>query len=150
MTAVGPVGRLGAWTADHFRAVLVAWIVVAVGLGVLAPRVETALSGAGWEASGSQSVQARDLINRHFGGQSSAALMVVVHSPSAKVGDPAVHSHGRSCRRHPPSRPAGGVGRAAAGRLLDLAGRAYRDRQRRRERVDDRDGCCRRSPSRAI
>ena len=60
MTTVGPVGRLGAWTADHFRAVLVAWIVVAVGLGVLAPRVETALSGAGWEASGSQSVQARD------------------------------------------------------------------------------------------
>ncbi len=83
MTTVGPVGRLGAWTADHFRAVLVAWIVVAVGLGVLAPRVETALSGAGWEASGSQSVQARDLINRDFGGQSSAALMVVVHSSAA-------------------------------------------------------------------
>ena len=84
MTTVGPIGRLGAWTADHFRAVLVAWIVVAVGLGVLAPRVETALSGAGWEASGSQSVQARALIDQHFGGQSSAALMVVVHSP---VGD---------------------------------------------------------------
>ncbi len=88
MTPVGPIGRLGSWTADHFRAVLVAWIVVAVGLGVLAPRVETALSGAGWEASGSQSVQARDLIDRSFGGQSSAALMVVVHSSSAKVGDP--------------------------------------------------------------
>ena len=56
MTALGPVGRLGAWTADHFRSVLVAWLVVAVALGVLAPRVETALSGAGWEASGSQSV----------------------------------------------------------------------------------------------
>ncbi len=89
MTPVGPVGRLGAWTADHFRAVLVAWIVVAIGLGVLAPRVETALSGAGWEATGSQSVQARDLIDKNFGGQSSAALMVVVHSPSATVGDPA-------------------------------------------------------------
>ena len=88
MTAVGPVGRLGAWAAGHFRAVLVAWIVVVVGLGVLAPRVETALSGAGWEASGSQSVQARELINRNFGGQSSAALMVVVHSPAATVGDP--------------------------------------------------------------
>ncbi len=87
MTPVGPIGRLGGWTADHFRAVLVAWIVVAVGLGVLAPRVETALSGAGWEASGSQSVQARELINHNFGGQSSAALMVVVHSSAAKVGD---------------------------------------------------------------
>ncbi len=88
MTVVGPVGRLGAWTAGHFRTVLVAWIVVAVGLGVLAPRVETALSGAGWEASGSQSVQARDLVNRNFGGQSSSALMVVVHSPSSTVGEP--------------------------------------------------------------
>jgi len=89
MTAVGPMGRLGSWTADHFRAVLVAWLVLAVGLGLLAPRVEHALSGAGWEATGSQSVQARELIDRNFGGQSSAALMVVVHSPSAKVGDPA-------------------------------------------------------------
>ncbi|MEO5634796.1 MMPL family transporter [Gaiella sp.] len=89
MTAVGPMGRLGAWAADHFRAVLVAWLVLAVGLGVLAPRVEHALSGAGWEATGSQSVKARELLDRNFGGQSSAALMVVVHSPSAEVRDPA-------------------------------------------------------------
>ncbi len=88
MNAVGPLGRLGAWTSDHFRSVIVAWIVVAVGLGVLAPRVETALSGAGWEASGSQSVQARELIDRNFGGQSSAALMVVVDSPSSTVSEP--------------------------------------------------------------
>ncbi|MCY7301954.1 MAG: MMPL family transporter, partial [Thermoleophilia bacterium] len=89
MTTLGPIGRLGAWMADHFRAVLVAWLVLAVGLGVLAPRVETALSGAGWEASGSQSVEARKLIDENFGGQSSAALMVVVHSPDARFGDSA-------------------------------------------------------------
>ena len=34
-------------------------------------------------------MQARELIDQNFGGQSSAALMVVVHSPTAKVGDPA-------------------------------------------------------------
>jgi RND superfamily putative drug exporter len=89
VSAVGPVGRLGAWTAEHFRVVLVAWIVIAVGLGALAPRVETALSGAGWEASGSESVQARQLVDEHFGGQSSAALMVVVHSPSQTTSDAA-------------------------------------------------------------
>ena len=87
MSPVGPIGRLGGWTADHFRAVLVAWLVVAVGLGVLAPRVETALSGAGWEASGSDSVQARTLIDESFGGHSSSALMVVVHSPSKTTAD---------------------------------------------------------------
>ena len=92
MTGVGPIGRLGAWTADHFRSVLVAWIVVAVGLGALAPKVEHALSGAGWEASGSESVQARELIDKSFGGQSSAALMVVLHAPTTKVTDPAFAS----------------------------------------------------------
>ena len=92
VTGVGPIGRLGAWTADHFRSVLVAWIVVAVGLGALAPKVEHALSGAGWEASGSESVQARELIDKSFGGQSSAALMVVLHAPTTKVADPAFAS----------------------------------------------------------
>jgi RND superfamily putative drug exporter len=65
---VGAIGRLGGWTAGHFRIVAAAWVVVAVGLGVLAPRVETALSGAGWETTGSESVQARQLIDKDFNG----------------------------------------------------------------------------------
>jgi RND superfamily putative drug exporter len=78
--AVGPLGRLGRWTADHVRAVAIAWAIVAVVLGVFAPKVETALSGAGWQANGSESVQARTLIQANFAGLSSSALMVVVHS----------------------------------------------------------------------
>ena len=77
---LGPLGRLGHWTATHFRAVALAWLVVAVGLGVFAPRVEHALSGAGWEATGSESVQARELVDRSFQGQGSYGLMAVVHS----------------------------------------------------------------------
>lgn len=57
--ALGPVGRLGHWSATHARWVFIVWAIVVIGLGVLAPRVETALSGAGWEDSGSQSVAAR-------------------------------------------------------------------------------------------
>jgi putative drug exporter of the RND superfamily len=87
--AVGPVGRLGRWTADHVRAVAIGWVLVAVALGVFAPRVETALSGAGWQANGSQSVQARALVQRNFGGLSSSALMVVVHSPRLTTTAPA-------------------------------------------------------------
>jgi putative drug exporter of the RND superfamily len=86
MSAVGPIGRLGRWTAGHFRAVLAAWIVVALGLGFLAPKVEKALSGAGWEASGSQSVKARQLIDKNFKGLSGYGLMVVVHSASPGAG----------------------------------------------------------------
>jgi RND superfamily putative drug exporter len=86
---VGPIGRLGRWTAEHARVVALGWVVVAVVLGSLAPRVEHALSGAGWEASGSESVRARDLIQQNFGGLSSQALMVVVHSERVTVRDAA-------------------------------------------------------------
>jgi RND superfamily putative drug exporter len=86
--AVGPIGRLGRWTADHARVVAVTWAVTAVALGLFAPRVETALSGAGWQANGSESVQARKLIQENFAGLSSSALMVVVHSPRETVAAP--------------------------------------------------------------
>jgi len=86
---VGPLGRLGRFMATHRRGVAISWLIIVVALGAFAPRVETALSGAGWQASGSQSVQARDLIQANFGGQSSNALMVVLHSPTQTVGSPA-------------------------------------------------------------
>jgi RND superfamily putative drug exporter len=54
--------------------------VIAVGLGILAPRVETALSGAGWQANGSESVEARQQIDRNFSGLGGYALQVAVHS----------------------------------------------------------------------
>ncbi|MGI9557909.1 MAG: MMPL family transporter, partial [Solirubrobacterales bacterium] len=63
--------------------------VVVVVLGFLAPRVEDALSGAGWEASGSESVAARELVDRNFEGLSSSALLVVVSSDEQASGDPA-------------------------------------------------------------
>jgi RND superfamily putative drug exporter len=85
---LGALGRLGRWTAGHVRIVVAAWVVIAVGLGVLAPRVETALSGAGWEATGSESVQARQSIDRGFGGSGTYGLTVVVHAPDRIVSDP--------------------------------------------------------------
>lgn len=86
--AYGPIGRLGRWTATHLKLVAIAWVVVAVGLGALAPRVETALSGAGWEATGSESLKVRETVDREFGGLSSSALMVVVHSADKTAADP--------------------------------------------------------------
>ena len=86
---LGPIGRLGRWTAAHFGAVVATWVVVAVGLGIFAPRVEKALSGAGWEATGSESVHARQLIDKNFNGLGSYGQTVVVHSPDKTVSDPA-------------------------------------------------------------
>ncbi len=86
---VGPIGRLGRWTAAHFRIVAAAWVLVVVGLGVLAPRAEHALSGAGWEATGSESVHARQQIDKNFNGSGSYGLTVVVHARDRTVSDPA-------------------------------------------------------------
>ena len=89
MPKIGPIGRLGRWSATHGKWVAVIWVVIALGLGFLAPRVETSLSGAGWEDTGSQSVAARQLIQDNFGGNSANALMVVVHSPDQTTTSPA-------------------------------------------------------------
>ena len=85
---VGAIGRLGHWTASHFRIVAAMWVVVAVGLGVFAPRAEQALSGAGWEATGSQSVRARAQIDENFNGFGSYGLTVVVQARDETVSGP--------------------------------------------------------------
>ncbi|MDI6911402.1 MMPL family transporter [Nocardioides sp.] len=79
----GPLGRLGVWVTHHTRATAVVWLLVIVGLGAFAPKVEAELSGAGWQADGSESVATRELAQEHFGGNASSAIQVVVHS--AKV-----------------------------------------------------------------
>jgi RND superfamily putative drug exporter len=90
--SVGPIGRLGGWAAVNRRKVFAAWALVAVGLGFFAPKVEHALSGAGWQANGSESVEVRDLVAHEFGGLNSTSLMVVVHSPTETTESPAFAS----------------------------------------------------------
>jgi RND superfamily putative drug exporter len=65
--------------------VLVVWIVVVGVFGAFAPQVSSALSGAGWQDSGSQSVQARELIGKEFAGLNSSALQVVVVSKDGPI-----------------------------------------------------------------
>ena len=121
MREVGPIGRLGRWTATHFRTVAAAWLVIALGFGILAPRVEHALSGAGWEATGSESVQARTLIDQNFGGLSSYGPLVVVHSAEKTITDPAfrraIARSEATLRRSDADR----IRRASASRGVDLA-----------------------------
>ena len=81
----GPLGRLGVAVTRHARATTVVWLLVIVGLGVFAPKVEAQLSGAGWQANGSESVAARELVQDHFGGNASSAIQVVVHSTDGPV-----------------------------------------------------------------
>ncbi|MGZ8647235.1 MAG: MMPL family transporter, partial [Solirubrobacteraceae bacterium] len=86
------LGRLGAWAADHRRAIVVAWCGVVLVLGALAPFADRALSGAGWEALGSESVAARRALEPHFPGRGTYALSVVVTGPRAGMADPTMRS----------------------------------------------------------
>ncbi|MEO6702654.1 MAG: MMPL family transporter, partial [Jatrophihabitantaceae bacterium] len=61
--------------------------------GAFAPSVESALSGAGWQDSGSQSVRARAAITKDFQGMGSSALQVVVHDSTGPIAnDPAAQA----------------------------------------------------------
>ncbi|HEX7058229.1 MAG TPA: MMPL family transporter [Solirubrobacterales bacterium] len=86
---LGPIGHLGRFAATRRRWIFAGWALIAIGLGVLAPRVETALSGAGWQANGSESVTVREQVDRAFGGNGSYALQVAVHSQRLTASDPA-------------------------------------------------------------
>jgi RND superfamily putative drug exporter len=89
--ALGPIGRLGRFAATHRRGVFLSWAIVAIGLGLLAPRVETALSGAGWQANGSESVAVREQMDRSFAGAGAYTLQVAIHSKRLIATDPAFH-----------------------------------------------------------
>ena len=81
----GPLGRLGLWVTNHAKFVTGVWLLLIVGLGAFAPQVEHNLSGAGWQADGSESVAARELAQESFGGNASSAIQVVVHSTDGPV-----------------------------------------------------------------
>lgn len=81
----GPLGRLGLWVTDHRRATALVWLLLVIGLGAFAPKVEANLSGAGWQADGSESVAVRELATASFGGNASSAIQVVVHSTDGPV-----------------------------------------------------------------
>ncbi len=90
VTSPGVLGRAGAAMVTHRRWVFGVWLLALIALGSAAPTVFTSLAGAGWQANGSESVQVRELAQQHFGGNSSAAVQVVVHSDTASIDDTAV------------------------------------------------------------
>ena len=137
---VGPIGRLGRYTATHFRVVLIAWLLIAVVLGFFAPRVETALSGAGWETTGSQSVQARQLIDKNFKGLSSYGLMTVVYSPTKTVSSPSFQAAIANVERTLRADARGQHRDPARRGRVHLPRRAHRDRAGRRRARFQRDG----------
>ncbi|MGA9873763.1 MAG: MMPL family transporter [Rhodococcus sp. (in: high G+C Gram-positive bacteria)] len=87
VSTTGVLGRLGSAMVARRRWVFGIWLIALIALGSAAPSVFSSLAGAGWQANGSESVQVRELAQQHFGGNSSAAVQVVVHSDTASIED---------------------------------------------------------------
>lgn len=85
---MGPLGRLGGWCAGHLPLVAGVWAIGFLCLAALAPRAEEALSGAGWHATGSESVRARAAIEDAFPGRGAYSITVVVDAPGMSAGAP--------------------------------------------------------------
>src|SRR5215211_7728794 len=91
-TPKSTLGRLGAWAADHRRLVVILWGAFVLCLGALAPFADKALSGAGWEAPGSEAGDARRAIESHFPGQGTYALSVVVAGKGGAIDDRSIRA----------------------------------------------------------
>ena len=136
-----PFARLGTWAATHFRRVLMGWVLVVLVFGIFAIHVENALAGAGWQASNSQSVAARAIVEKHFSGLGATGLQVVVvdhHGPIAGGPQgPGRNSEGDPCA---PRRSAGLDRRATSSRRLGVARRSDGNHHRRIRRQLQQDG----------
>src|ERR1700760_1629276 len=116
-TPSGTLARLGAWAADHRRAVVTGWAVAVLCLGALAPFADRALSGAGWEAPRSESTEARRALQSAFPGQGAYGLRVGVAGA-----DGAVLARVRSRLRRDPAVAGVLMPRSGGGRTVIVTG----------------------------
>ena len=82
MSAVGPIGRLGRFTATHVRAVVLSWVAIAVVFGFFAPAGGDGALGR--RLAGQRlpvGARAKPSSRSTSPARAPAALMVVVHSP---------------------------------------------------------------------
>ena len=107
---------------------------------MFAPRVETALSGAGWQANGSESVEVRERLDAEFGGAGAYALQVAVHSRQLTFEAPAFRRSIEGVERVLAASPAVGDVLPAPIRPHHLPRRPHDDRRRHGGEGPQRDG----------
>jgi putative drug exporter of the RND superfamily len=80
--------RLGRFSARRRKPVMLLWLAVACGAAPLAISVNSALSGAGWEAQGSIAQRVRDELRTDFPQVGAEAAVVVIHQANPIATDP--------------------------------------------------------------
>ena len=76
-----PLDRLSRWVTGHRRAVFVAWAALVLLAAPLAITLNGALSGAGWDASGSESEAVRTELRTHYDSHDEALGELLGETP---------------------------------------------------------------------
>ncbi|HEX5365943.1 MAG TPA: MMPL family transporter [Acidimicrobiales bacterium] len=84
----GVFGGLATMAASRPRRVLLVWALVALAAAPLAVTVSSALSGAGWDAQGSEAQEVRHELRRDFPALGAEAAVVVYHQEDPVAADP--------------------------------------------------------------
>jgi putative drug exporter of the RND superfamily len=85
----GPLARLARWSIAHRRIVLLTWVALLIGAGVVSTSIGTRYA-TDFSLPGSESQRALDMLKRDFPAQAGDSDQIVLASPRGKVTDPAV------------------------------------------------------------
>src|SRR4051794_4133657 len=85
----GPLARLARWSIAHRRIVLLTWVALLIGAGVVSASIGTRYA-TDFSLPGSDSQRALDMLKRDFPAQAGDSDQIVLHARSGKVTDPAV------------------------------------------------------------
>jgi putative drug exporter of the RND superfamily len=87
----GPLARLARWSIRHRRIVVVSWVVLLVGAGLVSSSVGTRYA-TDFKLPGSESQRALDMLKRDFPAQAGDSDQIVLHARAGKVTDAAVRA----------------------------------------------------------
>jgi RND superfamily putative drug exporter len=87
----GPLARVACWAIDHRRSVLLSWVALLVGAGIVASSVGTRYA-TDFSLPGSDSQRAVDMLKRDFPSQAGDSDQIVLHARGGKVTDAAVRA----------------------------------------------------------
>ena len=84
----GPLASIARFSVAHKKLVMLVWLAVVVAAAPLAIGLSSALSGAGWDAQGSDAEKVRQELRKDFPQVGAEAAMIVVQQPTPVTESP--------------------------------------------------------------
>ena len=84
----GPLASIAKFSVAKKKTVMLLWLILVLAAAPLAIGLTGALSGAGWDAQGSEAQKVRDELRTQFPQVGAEAAMIVVTQPTSVMDDP--------------------------------------------------------------